>query len=830
MIHLIKKKIKEYINKKKKYIFILPNKYYKSILKKIYINYSKKKIGIIPKIFFTKEEFIENISNLKITNNFIYFINIFIKLLLKFKKKIDNYDIIFFFQLLNDLKIINSNLINLKYIIKNYLNYYKISKWYPNKRYNIKYNIKRYFFLYKNFNKSIYIKKKVTYELALKIAYKKINIYLKNINYKIIFIGKIFVNKIEIKIKKKLKNFSKFYYNKEKFNNKKIIIKTNNNINKYLFINNQIKKKKNITIIFTNNKIDNKFLNFFKKRDILKINFNLHFYYNDLSIHSFFNNFLKLLKYKFLKIEYNLFIDFINNKNIRFFLNEEHIIKINKILNNKILNKYIKFNIKYFKNSIIYKLLNNINNIKKFLLYFKIIIKILLKKNKINIINNIYLKKINKLINFLLKINNYINLNNIYTIFNKYINYNDSIIFYYNNLKSNIEIVNIEFLYKENIINNNNYCYLILNKKYNLFKKSNFNNFICNKTNLKNSILNYRKIDNILRLFKNPYIIYNNNDILFNKDNLFILLKILINSKYKIYRYKYYNKYIYKINKKLNIKFNYKKDINLYINKKGLNYTSLRYLLTNKIDFFYKYILNIKNDENNEPKIFGNIIHKILFILYKKYIKLRLKKKYIYSIFKVIKTTKLIKKIYNKYYNKIYINFNFNYKIIKKIIFNFIKNDLNLIKKGNNIIILYLEKYYKIKLMNKIVLTGKIDRIELFNNNYRIIDYKTYLFINNKNSFYYNNNNDINILFNNESYSNILQLLLYVLISTIKNNNKYKYFSISIYYPSIIKNIKINNSFIIKFKIIENLKIKLYNYILNLYKTNFNYNISYFKS
>ncbi|WGH24593.1 MAG: PD-(D/E)XK nuclease family protein [Candidatus Shikimatogenerans bostrichidophilus] len=831
MINFIKKKIKEYINKKKKYIFVLPNKYYKDIIKKIYIKYTNKKIGIIPNIFYTKKELIESISNLKITNDFIYFIKVFMNILLLVKYKINNYDIIFFFKLLNDLKFINTNLINLKLIIKNYFNYYKISKWYPDKNKNIKNNIKKYLLLYKKFNSQIYINKKVSYEFALKIAYRKINSFKKRINNnKIIFIGKILVNKLEKKIKNKLNNLSKFYYSKKQFYNKKNIIKTDTNINKYLFIKKRIKKNKKVTIIFTNNKIDNTFLNFFKNKNLFKINFNLFYYYNELPIHSFLKNFLDLLKYNFLKIEYNLFFDFIYNNNIKFFLSNKHLIKIYKVLENKMFNKYITLNIKLFKYSIFYKILTNLNKVDKFLLNFKKIIKILLKNNKNNIIDYIYLKNIKRLINFLYSIKSSINLNNIYTIFNLYIFYNNSISLINVNLRSNIEIINFKSLYEENIVNYNNYCYLILNKNYNLLLESNLNYFITNKINYRKYYLNYNKIKKILNLFKNVYIVYNNNDILFNKNNLFILLNIFINNKYKIFKYRYYNNYIYKINKKIDIKFNYKKKIYNYIIEKGFNYTSLRYLLMNKINFFYKYILDIKKDESNEPKIFGKIIHKILYILYNKYINLNFRKSYIYSIIKKIKKGDLIKSIYNKYYNKIYINFNFNYKLIKKIILKFIYNDYKLINKGDSIKLLYLEKFYKIKLINNIIFTGKIDRIELLNNNYRIIDYKTYSYIKNRKNFNYKNNNDIKILFTNEIYSNILQLLLYTLIFTIKNNIKYNFFYLSIYYPNIIINIKINNSIKITNNFIKEFKDKLYDYILNIYKINFNYNISYFKS
>ncbi|MDH3004542.1 MAG: PD-(D/E)XK nuclease family protein [Candidatus Shikimatogenerans sp. JK-2022] len=843
MINILKKILNKYINKNKKYIFILPNKYYVKIIKNIFININKSKIGIIPNIFYLKEELIEKISNLKITKNNLFFIKILYKQIIKFKKKITKKDIKFLFRLIYDCNLIDKNFINLKLFLKNFINYYNISKWYPNISISRKNNIKLYK-LYTNFTNKILNRKKVYYGLALKIAIKNIANFLKiykKKGIKFIFIGVNLITKSEKIIKQKISKISVFYYlNKKKIiknkYNKIKIIKTNNNIQKYIILKNIIinnyKRKKTTTIIFTNNLYDDILIKFLKKKYLYKINYNLYYYLDKISLHNFISKLFKIIFYNLKNINFEFILEFFNNIYINLFLNKKKLNKIKFYLNkNNLKNGYINFKIKYIKGTLLYKFIKNRNNIKYLLINFKEIIKILFNKIiNINKLEYIYLNKIKKLINFLLKIKKHIKINTLYIFFKYYINDNNKISNSNWNINNFIDICNLNFIYKEKIINfyKNNNIILLLNRYYNNYKKkeTNFNNRLHKVFNL--NINKKKYINKILNIYNIKYVIYNELDKKFNKQNVNILLSIINNNKCNIFNKTNKNNINYKYNKKIILNYNLPQKINKYRKKKGFNFTSLKTYIYNPIDYFYKYILNFYILDNNEPKIFGKIIHKILLILYKKYINVSLNINHIKNIKYRIKNTNIIKKYFYKYFNNIKYNkiVYYNYKITKNFIINFIKNDKKLIEEGNEIKILYLEKFCKIKIFNEIIFTGKIDRIESYNNVYRIIDYKTYYYKNNKYILKYKNKYELNSLFENKLYENILQLLLYILIFTKKK--LYKYIYTTIYYPDNIRNLKVNNQIKIEYNFILQFEKILYNYINKIYHKKINYYLSYF--
>ncbi|MDH3005052.1 MAG: PD-(D/E)XK nuclease family protein [Candidatus Shikimatogenerans sp. JK-2022] len=842
MINYLKKIIKFYLKNKKKILFILPNKYYINLIKKIYIYKNKKKYGIIPNIFISKKEFIEKISNLNIINNNFYFFKILCK---KYKKNIKKKDIQYIFTLLDDYNLIDSELINIKEIIQYNIDYYNISKWYPNKKYK-NYNNK-YLYIYKYYKylkKKSLKKKKVYYGLALRFAVKNIKKFLKKFKNKLfIFIGNNFKNKSEKIIKKKFLETKrgKFYYtNIEKIINKKNkikLIKTFNNINIYnllsnILVNNYNKKIKT-TIIFTetyNNDLFFKYI-FFKYKNI--INYNLYYNLKNLNLHYFIINIFKFKIYNKKKILYKFILDFFNNIFIKYIISKK---KIDYIIYNLIKSytdsKYIYLKKKIIKNTILLNLFKLKNNIRYFLLFLKKIINILYNKVKFNIYEKIYLDKVNKFIKNLLKIKIVNNIVNLFFLFKKFININNKISYYNFNIKNYIDIYNIEYIIKESIINFYENIIIILNNNFKLFikKKSNFKLLIQKNKNYVN-ILN-----KLLTISKLSYIIYNKYDYNFNIINNNILLQFLINKKkIKIYNYNINNNFnIYNKKIKLNFPKNEKKFHNKRINyfKKiiGYTYTSIKYYLNNPIEFYYKYILNIKSYDNDYPKIFGIIVHKILFILYKKFININLNMNHIKELKKKVNKEIIIKKIFNIYYKsiKIYEKQYYFYNITKRLIKNIIKNDEYLILNGNNLKILSLEKKYKKNIRldkDNIVIKGKIDRIDILNNNYRIIDYKTYLYINNRNVLIYNNEEKIDYLFNTKEYENILQLLIYSLISYKK---KYKYIYSIIYLPYKIKYLKINNNIKINYDFLLKFERILYNYILKFFKKKFICNLSDF--
>ncbi|WGH26054.1 MAG: PD-(D/E)XK nuclease family protein [Candidatus Shikimatogenerans bostrichidophilus] len=311
---------------------------------------------------------------------------------------------------------------------------------------------------------------------------------------------------------------------------------------------------------------------------------------------------------------------------------------------------------------------------------------------------------------------------------------------------------------------------------------------------------------------KNIYFIYKKNDkcIINNK----ILQNINNNKKKKInfnYNIKFYNN--------IKIKLKKKKKKFLFLKKKGFTFTLIKNYINNNIYFYYNNILNF----NNKKFFLGTIIHNILYILYKKYINKNLNKKNIKNI--KINKKKILKKVFFKFYNKVDIKLDkkifFKYKLINKYVSNFIFCDEKLLIKGNNIKIIYLEKKIKKKIFlnkkknNFTYIKGKIDRIDLLNNKYRIIEYKT-KFNFEKNKFFLNlNNNNIEDIFIYKKYNNILQLLFYNLI--LKKN---KLYILTIYLPYKIKNnilyLKIKNNKIKNYNIIKIFKKKLYKKILEI--------------
>ncbi|MBJ04547.1 MAG: hypothetical protein CMP65_01420 [Flavobacteriales bacterium] len=199
-----------------------------------------------------------------------------------------------------------------------------------------------------------------------------------------------------------------------------------------------------------------------------------------------------------------------------------------------------------------------------------------------------------------------------------------------------------------------------------------------------------------------------------------------------------------------------------------------------KKQFYFEKILNIKTEYNNNESIdkstIGSIIHEVLQNLYSPYLKIDLNKKIICQILKSI--DKEVFKTLNAY-NLSNLDKGKNLlavDAIKKIIRNFVNSELESINRGNNIRIEMLEyqmpiQRFKIfKYINKelpeldLNLKGHIDRVDIFNGEYRIIDYKT--------GFVSSLDLKINSLDSITSKPKLVQLLLYVWLFTKQSNLK----------------------------------------------------------
>ena len=167
-----------------------------------------------------------------------------------------------------------------------------------------------------------------------------------------------------------------------------------------------------------------------------------------------------------------------------------------------------------------------------------------------------------------------------------------------------------------------------------------------------------------------------------------------------------------------------------YISKNGFSATSLLKYLNNPIDFYYKYILEIPdyipqtNVLNNLER--GILIHKTLEELYTPYLKKQMKISDYDKILKKVKSTLL--HYFKKYYGDKYDFTGENILIIsayERAIRLLMNKEKKLIENNNRIVILDVEKDFKVNLKKEVFLKGKIDRIDKFNGRVRIVDYKT---------------------------------------------------------------------------------------------------------
>ncbi len=170
---------------------------------------------------------------------------------------------------------------------------------------------------------------------------------------------------------------------------------------------------------------------------------------------------------------------------------------------------------------------------------------------------------------------------------------------------------------------------------------------------------------------------------------------------------------------------------------KGVSPSALNTFMNCPLDFYNKYILGIKENENIEENIeanvMGDIIHSTLEKLYTPYINNILTESIISKCLQEYSGV-LQQEFTGKFKNKNYYRYGQNkiiYELTNTMIYNFLQFEKQAAKK-NQTVILGLEKKIKEEIQINyqgqpltIFLTGKIDRIEQYNDHLRIIDYKT---------------------------------------------------------------------------------------------------------
>jgi len=171
------------------------------------------------------------------------------------------------------------------------------------------------------------------------------------------------------------------------------------------------------------------------------------------------------------------------------------------------------------------------------------------------------------------------------------------------------------------------------------------------------------------------------------------------------------------------------------IAEKGFSPSSLTNYIRNPIDFYNQKILKIKEYDEVEETVaantLGSVIHNTLEDLYK-------------PLEGKLLTIDLVNNMKPKINNRVIYHFKEIYKegdltkgknlivfeIAKRYLKNFLELEIEDLKNGNEIKIIAIETENKVRLQIDeinfpIYLTGKVDRVDLFNGTTRIIDYKS---------------------------------------------------------------------------------------------------------
>lgn len=167
----------------------------------------------------------------------------------------------------------------------------------------------------------------------------------------------------------------------------------------------------------------------------------------------------------------------------------------------------------------------------------------------------------------------------------------------------------------------------------------------------------------------------------------------------------------------------------------GLSPSAITTYIRNPIDFYYKYILNIKETEVVEETIaantLGTVIHNTLENFYKPIEGKLLTIDHLQNMIAAIDTE--IKKQFNQEYNKLDIRQGKNlliFEVAKRYVYNFLKAEQNSIKEGNQIQIISIENNLKTQVNIEqldfpVYIKGKVDRVDRLNEQLRVVDYKT---------------------------------------------------------------------------------------------------------
>ncbi len=167
----------------------------------------------------------------------------------------------------------------------------------------------------------------------------------------------------------------------------------------------------------------------------------------------------------------------------------------------------------------------------------------------------------------------------------------------------------------------------------------------------------------------------------------------------------------------------------------GLSPSAITSYIRNPMDFYYRYVLGIKEAEQVEETIaantLGTVIHNTLETLYKPLENNFLTLKELNKMKSLVDAE--IKHQFKKEYTKLDITQGKNlliYEVARRYIYNFLKAEEKIVSRGSQLKIIAIESNLKTQLQIPeldvpVYIKGKVDRIDELDGQLRVIDYKT---------------------------------------------------------------------------------------------------------
>lgn len=168
---------------------------------------------------------------------------------------------------------------------------------------------------------------------------------------------------------------------------------------------------------------------------------------------------------------------------------------------------------------------------------------------------------------------------------------------------------------------------------------------------------------------------------------------------------------------------------------KGLSPSSLALYIRDPYQFYEQKVLRIKPIEKFENYLnsaeMGTVMHAVLEDLYTPFIGVKLSQVHLNKMIQMMPKVLSEKLEFQLGDNNFLTGKNYLIiKILQKVLYHFLDNEKRLISSGNSIVIKALEYKFTKKIIhpntgNELLLKGIVDRIDSFNGEHRIIDYKT---------------------------------------------------------------------------------------------------------